>query len=87
MFARYGLQDEFAEVRRLWHDGKRDDAPNALSDASARRLAAFGPPAAGRKFVESFRAVGVNHPVIFPIGPGKSLMQNFNATVEAVAGA
>jgi alkanesulfonate monooxygenase SsuD/methylene tetrahydromethanopterin reductase-like flavin-dependent oxidoreductase (luciferase family) len=87
MFERYGLQDEFAEVRRLWREGKRDDAPNALSDSSARRLAAFGPPAAGRKFIESFRAVGVNHPVIFPIGPGKSLMQHFKATVEAVAGA
>lgn len=87
MFARYGLQDEFAEVRRLWREGKRDDAPNALSDASARRLAAFGPPQAGRKFVESFRAVGVNHPVIFPIGPGRSLLEHFTATMSALAGA
>jgi probable F420-dependent oxidoreductase len=55
MFERYGLQDEFSEVRRLWREGKRDDAPNALSDSSARRLAAFGPPAAGRKFVELSR--------------------------------
>jgi alkanesulfonate monooxygenase SsuD/methylene tetrahydromethanopterin reductase-like flavin-dependent oxidoreductase (luciferase family) len=87
MFQRYGLQDEFAEVRRLWREGKRDEAPNALSDASARRLAAFGPPAAGRKFVESFRVVGVNHPVIFPIGPAKTLMRHFNDTVAACAGA
>lgn len=87
MFERYGLQHEFAEVRRLWREGKRDEAPNALSDSSARRLAAFGPPAAGRKFIESFRAVGVNHPVIFPIGPGRSLMQHFRATMETVVGA
>src|ERR1039458_9446974 len=44
MFARYGLGDEFAEVRRLWKEGKRDEAPNAISDASARKIAAFGPP-------------------------------------------
>src|SRR5271166_3664494 len=40
MFARYGLADEFAEVRRLWKEGKRDEAPKAISDASARKIAA-----------------------------------------------
>ena len=25
MFARYGLGDQFAEVRKLWREGKRDD--------------------------------------------------------------
>src|SRR5580693_3266421 len=28
MFARYGLADEFSEVRRMWKEGKRDEAPN-----------------------------------------------------------
>src|SRR5277367_569584 len=81
MFTRYGLDNEFAEVRRLWREGKRDEAATALSDASARRLAAFGPPQAGREFVASFRAAGVNHPVIFPIGPGRSALKDFTATM------
>jgi 5,10-methylenetetrahydromethanopterin reductase len=85
MFTRYGLDHEFAEVRRLWRDGKRDDAANAISDASAQRLAAFGPPIAGRKFVESFREAGVNHPVIFPIGPGRTALKDFTATMQALA--
>jgi len=69
MFARYGLADEFAEVRRLWKQGKRDQAPSAISDASARKIAAFGPAQVGRDFVAKFRAAGVTHPVVFPIGP------------------
>ena len=42
MFARYGLGDQFAEVRKLWREGKRDDAYKALSDADMRRIGAFG---------------------------------------------
>jgi probable F420-dependent oxidoreductase len=85
MFARYGLAEEFAEVRRLWQAGKRDDAPNALSDSSARRIAAFGAPASGREFVARFRAAGVTHPVIFPIGPGRTIMRDFVNTMNAMA--
>ncbi|MGH7933280.1 MAG: LLM class flavin-dependent oxidoreductase [Candidatus Binataceae bacterium] len=84
MFARYGLADEFAEVRRLWKEGKRDDAPNALSDNSARRIAAFGSPDAGRDFVARFRAAGVTHPVIFPIGPSRTALRDFTNTMNAM---
>lgn len=87
MFTRYGLDREFGEVRRLWREGKRDDAASAISDASAQRLAAFGPPEAGRRFVASFRAAGVNHPVIFPIGPGRSALKDFTVTMQSLAGA
>src|SRR5260370_22435012 len=34
MFARYGLAAEFDEGRRLWKDGKRDEAAKAISEAS-----------------------------------------------------
>ena len=50
MFARYGLKDEFAEVRRLWKLGKRDEAPGAISDSNATKIAAFGTADAGREF-------------------------------------
>jgi 5,10-methylenetetrahydromethanopterin reductase len=87
MFARYGLADEFAEVRRRWKEGKRDDAPNAISDASARKIAAFGPPQVGRDFVAKFRAAGVTHPVVFPIGPGATIARDADNTMRALAGA
>ncbi|MGH8013197.1 MAG: LLM class flavin-dependent oxidoreductase [Candidatus Binataceae bacterium] len=85
MFARYGLADQFAEVRRLWKAGHRDDAASALSDEAARRIAAFGTPASGREFVARFRAAGVTHPVIFPIGPGRTAMRDFSNAMDAMA--
>jgi probable F420-dependent oxidoreductase len=87
MFARYGLADEFAEVRRMWKEGKRDQAPNAISDASARKIAAFGGPQVGRDFVAKFRAAGVTHPVVFPIGPGATFARDSLATMRGLAGA
>jgi probable F420-dependent oxidoreductase len=87
MFARYGLKDEFNEVRRLWQAGKRDEAPAAISDASARKIAAFGPASAGRDFVARFRQAGVTHPVVFPIGPGATAARDYPNTMRALAGA
>ena len=86
MFARYGLAEEFAEVRRLWKEGKRDEAPKAISDASARKIAAFGGPQVGRDFVAKFRAAGVTHPVVFPIGPGATFARDSLTTMRALAG-
>jgi probable F420-dependent oxidoreductase len=87
MFARYGLADEFAEVRRLWKEGKRDAAPSAISDASARKIAAFGSAQIGRDFVAKFRAAGVTHPVVFPIGPGATTASVAGNTMRALVGA
>jgi len=87
MFARYGLADEFAEVRRLWKEGRRDEAPAAISDASARKLAAFGPPESGRDLVARFRTAGITLPVVFPVGPPKTADRDFAATMTAMAGA
>lgn len=87
MFARYGLDDEFAEVRRLWKEGRRDEAPGAISDESARKLAAFGPSESGRELVARFRAAGIDLPVIFPVGPSKTADRDFVTTMNAMAGA
>ncbi|HTW89650.1 MAG TPA: LLM class flavin-dependent oxidoreductase [Candidatus Binataceae bacterium] len=86
MFARYGLGAEFAEVRRLWKEGRREDAPGAISDASARKLASFGSPDEARAMVARFRAAGVSLPVIFPVGPRETAERDFLATMEATAG-
>ncbi len=87
MFARYGMAEEFAEVRKLWTAGQRDVAPDAISDASARKIALFGNAQAGRDFVASFRAAGVTHPVVFPIGPASTHARDYPATMRAIAGA
>lgn len=87
MFARYGLKDELAEVRRLWKQGKRDQAPSAISDRLARTIAAFGAAQNGRTYVARFRAAGVTHPVVFPIGPGATIAGDFPNTMRALAGA
>ena len=86
MFARYGLAAEFDEVRRLWKDGKREDAAKAISEASCRKIAAFGKPEAGRDFVARFRAAGVTHPVVFPIGPAATSARDYPNTMRALAG-
>ena len=86
MFARYGLADEFTELRRLWREGKRDDAPFAISTESARKIAAFGSAEVGREFVAKFRSVGVTHPVVFPVGPPATIKRDAYATMRALAG-
>ncbi|MBF6567327.1 MAG: LLM class flavin-dependent oxidoreductase [Candidatus Binataceae bacterium] len=86
MFARYGLSAEFAEVRRLWKAGRRDEAPAAISDASARKLAAFGTPENARVMVAQFRAAGITLPIVFPVGPRETSERDFTATMEAARG-
>jgi probable F420-dependent oxidoreductase len=87
MFTRYGLADELAEVRRLWKEGKREQAPEAISEASARKLTLFGPTEAGRDFVARCRAAGITQPVIFPLGPQSTAARDFSNTMRALAGA
>jgi len=87
MFARYGLAVEFDEVRRLWKEGKRDEAAKAISEASCRKIAVFAKRDAGRDFVARFRAAGVTHPVVFPIGPAATSARDYPNTMRALAGA
>jgi probable F420-dependent oxidoreductase len=87
MFARYGLAEEFNEFRKLWREGKREDAPKQISEASCRKIAVFGPPKAGRDFVARFREAGVTHPVVFPIGPANTNARDYPNTMRALAGA
>jgi probable F420-dependent oxidoreductase len=87
MFERQGLGEQLAEVRRRWREGKREEAHKAFSDADMRRIGAFGPAKAVREFVAGFRAAGVTHPVIFPVGPGRTAGRDFQNTMLAMVGA
>jgi alkanesulfonate monooxygenase SsuD/methylene tetrahydromethanopterin reductase-like flavin-dependent oxidoreductase (luciferase family) len=87
MFARIGLDQEMAEVRRLWQAGQRDQAPMALSDASADKLGSFGPADRARDFIARFRAAGITHPVVFPVGPTRTNRRDFLNTMRELASA
>ncbi len=87
MFERHGMVEEFAEVRRLWREGRREEAPGALSDRSVRQMAAFGPASACRDLVARFRQAGVSIPVIFPVVGGPAALDEFTATMRALADA
>ncbi len=87
MFARYGLEQEMAEVRRLWQAGKREEAPQAISDASADRIGCFGSAQSARDFIARFRAAGVTHPVVFPVGAARTNRRDFLTTMRGLAGA
>jgi alkanesulfonate monooxygenase SsuD/methylene tetrahydromethanopterin reductase-like flavin-dependent oxidoreductase (luciferase family) len=85
MFATFGFGGELDEVRRLVKEGKRDNAWQAISDASAYRLSAFGSFDAGRQWVAQCRSAGITHPIIWALG--ETSAQQFGAMVRALAGA
>jgi probable F420-dependent oxidoreductase len=87
MFASIGMEREMAEVRRMWHAGQRDQAPTAISDASADKLGSFGTADRARDFIARFRAAGITHPVVFPVGPTRTNQRDFLNTMRALAGA
>jgi hypothetical protein len=74
-------------VRNRWQAGKRDDAFNAISDASASKLGAVGSAEKARAFVARFRQAGITHPIIFPIGPSDTIARDIANTMRALAGA
>ena len=83
MLSQYGLGEEIAEVRRLWQQGKRDQAPEAIRDESIRRVVTCGSADFCRDRLAKFRAAGITHPVVFPIGP--DIKQDFEATMRTMA--
>ena len=83
MFSTFGFGEELAEVRRLVKEGKRENAYQAISDASAYRLSAFGSAQAGREWIGRCRAAGVTHPVVWLLGDTSA--QAFADTMRAVA--
>jgi alkanesulfonate monooxygenase SsuD/methylene tetrahydromethanopterin reductase-like flavin-dependent oxidoreductase (luciferase family) len=84
MFAIFGFGDELEEVRQRVKAGKRDTAYQAISDASAYRLASFGSFDNGREWIARCRAAGVTHPIVWALGDTNS--QRFAEMMRAMAG-
>jgi alkanesulfonate monooxygenase SsuD/methylene tetrahydromethanopterin reductase-like flavin-dependent oxidoreductase (luciferase family) len=85
MFSTFGFGEELEEVRQMVKAGKRDTAFQAISDASAYRLAAFGSFDTGREWIARCRAAGVTHPIVWALG--ETGTKQFGEMVRAMAGA
>jgi alkanesulfonate monooxygenase SsuD/methylene tetrahydromethanopterin reductase-like flavin-dependent oxidoreductase (luciferase family) len=85
MFSTFGFGEELEEVRQMVKAGKRDTAFQAISDASAYRLAAFGSFDTGREWIARCRAAGVTHPIVWALG--ETGAKQFGEMVRAMAGA
>ena len=84
MFGRFGFGDEFAAFQRLWREGRRDEAPGAFTEATVRAIAAIGPAERARAFIEEFRKAGLDYPILFPVGPGRTARDHLPTTMRAL---
>jgi probable F420-dependent oxidoreductase len=87
MFTRYGFGDDMQGFRKLWQEGKRDEAVQCISDTMAHTLAAIGPEEKGRAYIQACRAAGLTHPILFPIGSPKNARLEVPRTMRALADA
>jgi alkanesulfonate monooxygenase SsuD/methylene tetrahydromethanopterin reductase-like flavin-dependent oxidoreductase (luciferase family) len=85
MFTRYGFGDDMQGFRELWQAGKRDEAVKHISDKMAHTLAAIGPKEKGQEYIQSCRAAGLTHPILFPIGASKNAPVELPRTMRELA--
>jgi len=87
MFTRYGFGDDMQGFRKLWQEGKRDEAVQCISDKMAHTLAAIGPKEKGQAYIKACRAAGLTHPILFPIGAPKNAPVELPRTIRALVDA
>ena len=85
MFTRYGFGDDMQGFRKLWQEGKRDEAVRCISDKMVHTLAAIGPKEKAHDYIQACRAAGLTHPILFPIGAPKNAPQELPRTMHALA--
>jgi probable F420-dependent oxidoreductase len=87
MFTRYGFGDDMQGFRKLWQEGKRDEAVQCISDKMAHTLAAIGPKEKGQSYIQACRAAGLTHPILFPISSPKNAPVELPRTMRELADA
>jgi probable F420-dependent oxidoreductase len=86
-FERAGYAEEVAEIRACHARGDRDGALAAVSDLMVDEIDIVGDPDHVRRTVASYRAAGVEVPVLMPLPWGPDRAAVVDATLEAAAGA
>jgi probable F420-dependent oxidoreductase len=85
MFTRYGFGEDMQGFRKLWQEGKREEAVQCISDKMAHTLAAIGPKEKGNEYIRACRAAGLTHPILFPIGAPKNASVDLPRTIQELA--
>ncbi len=85
MFTRYGFGADMQGFRKLWQEGKREDAVQCISDKMVHTLAAIGSQEKGREYIAACRAAGLTQPILFPIGSPKNAPLELPRTMRALA--
>ena len=68
VFHRYGYEHEAEEIQRLYLDGKKDEAAALVPDEFLESTAMVGDEGWVKERIEAYRAAGVTHLSITPIG-------------------
>ena len=68
VFQRYGYEQEAEEIQRLYLEGKKDEAAALVPDDFLESTAMVGDEGRVKERVEAYRAAGVTHLSITPIG-------------------
>lgn len=85
MFTRYGFGEDLQGFRQLWQEGKREEATQCISDRMVHTLAAIGTKERAQEYIQACRAVGLTHPILFPIGAPKQQAADVPRTMQALA--
>lgn len=85
MFTRYGFGEDMQGFRKLWQDGKREEAVQCISDRMVQTLAAIGAKERAQAYIQACRAAGLTHPILFPIGAPRNLAVDVPRTMQALA--
>ncbi len=87
MFTRFGFGDEMQGFRKLWQEGKREEALQCISGKMVHTLAAIGPREKAQEYIRACRAAGLTHPILFPIGAPKNAAVEVPRTMKELVGA
>ena len=85
-FSAAGFADDVAEMKARLAAGDRNGAPSAISNAMVDAIDFMGDAREVRTFFDTYRAAGVDHPVLMALPWGRDRMAVAQATLAAAAG-
>ncbi|MCA1839436.1 MAG: LLM class flavin-dependent oxidoreductase [Actinobacteria bacterium] len=87
--ARQGFETEAAQIAKLWAEGDREGAANAVTDEMLSSLYVAGDKAACVTQLQRFREAGVKTPVVFPVsvaGEPSERLAKAREVIQAMSG-